>query len=213
MPLLRAFLSESCQRIPVLCSKVEALGLSKVKQMNFLKRVLTKLKGQTDMDRIQHALALPGRGGVLHDDLTLSKTSCRLEIEWRARNIHPWDRDLPEAEQELTFAEQSLADTDAAVSRLFKELPEVESIEFRVIHPESDQRILAGTVERSAFVAKIPAARINGTSTRTKLWLRGVTITVLVATSLVLVTSSGRMTATTSNSKDLSLWHAATGIF
>ena len=104
----------------------------------------------------------------------MTQASHRLEIEWRARDIHPWDRDSEPEERELLFTEQSVADADAALSRLFNESPEIDVIEFRVTHPDSHQRILAGTVER--------AARMPGTrdlSPRTRLWQRGVSTTIL----------------------------------
>jgi hypothetical protein len=95
----------------------------------------------------------------------LTQASHRLEIEWRARDIHPWDRDSEPEERELLFTEQSVADADAALSRLFNELPEIDVIEFSVTHPDSHQRILARTVERAA---RVPSMR--GLSPRTRLW-------------------------------------------
>jgi hypothetical protein len=145
------------------------------------KNVLRKLDLYSDRHGIENALALHRRGEVRRDGLTLTRACHHLEIEWRARDIHPWDRDCEPSERELEFTEQSLADTDAALSRLFKELPEVDVIEFRVIRPDSDVPILAGKVERSA-----PMPRTRGASPRTRLWHRGVTITLLAATAFVL---------------------------
>ena len=54
-----------------------------------------------------------------------------LQLEWREREIHPWDRDLPPSRQGELFGEQALQDTDAALIRLFQRLPEIEQIEFR----------------------------------------------------------------------------------
>jgi hypothetical protein len=47
------------------------------------------------------------------------------------------------------FAEQALADTEAAVLRLFEKLPEVDVIELSVLEPKSETLIAAGTVHRS----------------------------------------------------------------
>lgn len=103
--------------------------------MIFFKNVLRKVNLYSDRQGTKNALALHRRGEVRRDGLTLVQASHRLEIEWRARDIHPCDRGCKGAEYELEFTEQSLADTEAALSRLFKELPEIDVIEFRVIHP------------------------------------------------------------------------------
>jgi hypothetical protein len=133
------------------------------------KSVLQKLNLYRNRQGIEHALALHRRGEVRGDGLTLIKASCQLDIEWRARDIHSWDRGCQGAKYELLFTEQTLDDADAALSRLFKELPEVDVIVFKVFHPGSDVRILAGTVERSA-----PVPRTLDASPRTRLWYRGV---------------------------------------
>jgi hypothetical protein len=79
-----------------------------------------------------------------------------------------------------------MADTDLALSRLFNKLPEVDVIEFAVTHPDTYQRILAGKVERSS---PVPCAR--GASARTRLWHRGVTLTILCVVALVLGSGTG----------------------
>jgi hypothetical protein len=149
--------------------------------MMFLKSFLLKRKVSRDRKAIQDALDLHRRGEARRDGLTLTQASHYLEIEWRARDVHPWDRACESGEREFLFAEQSIADTDAALSRLFNELPEIDVIEFRVTQPDSDQRILAGKVERSG---RLPSAR--GVSARTRLWRQGVTITILVIVALAL---------------------------
>jgi hypothetical protein len=148
--------------------------------MTSLRSFLLKRKASRDRKAIGDALALHRRGEVRRDGLTLTSTSHRLEIEWRARDIHPWDRATESGEREALFARQSIADTDAALSRLFNELPEVDVIEFRVIHPDSGQRILAGAVERSVRPSS------PGLSVRTRLWQRGVAITIVAITAFVL---------------------------
>ncbi len=76
------------------------------------------------------------RGEVRSDGLSLNHLRNRLEIEWRAREIHPWDRDLPAIRVAQLFAEQCLDDANAALERLFSSLPEIAVIEFKVIEPE-----------------------------------------------------------------------------
>lgn len=61
--------------------------------------------------RVIKALALNQRGEARRDGLALNYFRDRLEIEWQARNIHPWDRDLPPARVARLFAEQCLDDT------------------------------------------------------------------------------------------------------
>jgi hypothetical protein len=139
-----------------------------------IKTVLRKLAVAEDRHRIEHALALHRRGEVRSDGLTLTAVSHHLEIEWCARDIHPWDRDSDRWEREDQFAEQSYDDTDAALSRLFKALPEVDVIDFKVVHPDSHERILAGTVSRTASVPKARKA-----SPRTRLWHRGVMVSLV----------------------------------
>jgi hypothetical protein len=151
--------------------------------MMYLKSFLSKRKMAREWKAIQNALALHRRGEVRRDGLNLISVSHHLEIEWRARDVHPWDRGTEDGEREVLFAEQSIADTDAALSRLFDELPEVNVIEFRVIHPDSGERILEGTVERSVRPS------CPGLSVRTKLWQRGVAITIVAIMAFVL--SSG----------------------
>ena len=100
---------------------------------------------------VEKALALNRRGEIRSDGLRLVKMHNRLEIEWRARNVHPWDRDLPPKQRLPMFIEQSLADTEAAVSRLFDTFPQVDVIELRVLEPASETAIMEGTVYRSAI--------------------------------------------------------------
>jgi hypothetical protein len=131
-----------------------------------LRSLLAKLNIFSDRRGIRNALAHSGE--VRDDGLTLVRASHRLEIEWRAREIHPWDRFSKQPER--VFTEQAISDTDATLSRLFDELPEVDVIEFAVLHPANDHRILAGKVERTD---RVPDTR--GLSPRTRLWHRGVT--------------------------------------
>jgi hypothetical protein len=105
---------------------------------------------------IKQALALHLRGEARRDGLTVDNVSSRLEIRWRARDIHPWDRDLAKYEREVMFTEQALADTEAAVYRLFERLPQVDVIELSVLEPKSETQIATGTVHRSDLNAARP---------------------------------------------------------
>jgi hypothetical protein len=106
--------------------------------------------------KIRKALALHLRGEVRRDGLTLDNVSSHLEIRWRARDIHPWDRHLARYEREVKFAEQALADTEAAILRLFEKLPQIDVIELSVLEPKSETLIAAGTVHRSDLHAARP---------------------------------------------------------
>jgi hypothetical protein len=78
-----------------------------------------------------------------------------LEIEWRARDIHPWDRSLlAPARRAAAFVEQSLADTEAAVYRLFEAVHQVDVITLKVFDRMSDNVIISGTVSRADILAR-----------------------------------------------------------
>jgi hypothetical protein len=98
--------------------------------------------------KIHRALALHNRGEVRSDGLLLTSARTRLQIEWIARDVHPWNRDLPSDQIEALFSEQCLADTSAAISRLFNEVPVLDSIELTVRRNPGEAPILAGTVYR-----------------------------------------------------------------
>jgi hypothetical protein len=105
---------------------------------------------------VTKALALSPRGFVPDDVLVLRKLSARLQVEWRSRDLHPWDRDLPPRRRAERVRELTLDDTDAAIMRLFRTLPDVDGLEVRVFAPlPSDRIILAGVVAREdAFAAR-----------------------------------------------------------
>jgi hypothetical protein len=99
------------------------------------------------------ALEVNRRAGVRNDGLSLKRMSNRLEVEWQARGIHPWDQGLPPEREAQKFVEQCLEDVDAALSRLFATLPDTDEIELRVLDPTSAKPIVAGTVTRAQAVA------------------------------------------------------------
>ncbi len=101
---------------------------------------------------VRRALTLRPRGGIPNDVLVLDSLVLSghcLELEWRARDIHPWDHDLSPARQAELFSKQALEDTDLALIRLFHSLSEIEQIEFQVLKPNGfDDVILTGMVDR-----------------------------------------------------------------
>jgi hypothetical protein len=113
--------------------------------------------------RIEQALELERRGEVRKDGLQLGEMQHRLEIRWRARGVHPWDRHLPRDARQARFIEQALVDTEAAIARLFEALPEVDLIDLCVTEPKSDATMLTGTVHRSDFqnVRPSPSVRMR----------------------------------------------------
>jgi hypothetical protein len=102
--------------------------------------------------------------------LQLDRVCNRLEIQWRARDIHPWDRGLPAHERARLFAAQSLADTESAISEIFEALPHIDVLDMAVLDPVSDAVLLAGSVNRAA----VPAQRQTTSSVRMRLNALGV---------------------------------------
>jgi hypothetical protein len=135
-------------------------------------RLLANLTKRLDTLRyrrgIERALALHLRDEVRSDGLKLRKLTNRLEIEWRARDIHPWDRHDPPDERAWLFVRQCLADTDAAITRLFRELPQVDTIALTVVEPHSESVIMAGTVDRDVVEPD------GGLSVGMRLWQQGI---------------------------------------
>jgi hypothetical protein len=119
--------------------------------------------------RVMTALALNQRGEARPDGLALNRFEHWLDIEWRARDVHPWDRDLSAARIVRLFAEQCLDDTSAALDRLFSKLPEIDVVEFKVTHPASGAPILSGSISRSE------ACTVKASSSGMKLKQLGVT--------------------------------------
>ena len=117
-------------------------------------RLLANLIRRLDIVRyrraIERALALHLRGEVRSDGLKLKHFTTRLEIEWRARDIHPWDRELvSDRESRVLILEQSLTDTEAAIFRIFAALPVIDVLDIAVLDHTSDSVIIAGHVDRS----------------------------------------------------------------
>jgi hypothetical protein len=99
------------------------------------------------------ALEVNRRAGVRNDGLSLTSMRNRLEVEWQAREIHPWDQGLPSERTAQKFVQQCLEDVDAAISRLFATLPDTDEIVLRVLDPTSGDPIVVGTVARAEAAA------------------------------------------------------------
>jgi hypothetical protein len=134
-----------------------------------LENLIQRLDGARYRRGIERALALHLRGEVRSDGLKLKKLSTRLEIEWLARDIHSWDRNDPPDRKAWLFFRQTLADTEAAITRLFQSLPQVDVIALTVLESNSESVIMAGTVSRSALE---PDTEL---SVGMRLWQRGIT--------------------------------------
>ena len=130
--------------------------------LRFLDRCLRCLELRCYRRNISRALALHLRGEARRDGLTPDHIRCRLEIHWRARDIHPWDRQCALREREALFAEQALTDTEVAVHRLFEQLPYIDVIELSVVEPASENPIAQGIVDRSTLNALRPELKSVG---------------------------------------------------
>jgi hypothetical protein len=123
--------------------------------MHVVKTLWGKLNRFRYKHSVERALALHLRGEVRRDGLNLISLRTHLEIEWRARDIHPWDRGLLlPAARAAAFVEQSLADTEVAIYRLFGALPQVDAITLRVLDRTSEHLMISGTVSRPFPVGK-----------------------------------------------------------
>ena len=117
--------------------------------LQVLETLLQKLGAHCYERGIKRALALHLCGEVRRDGLNLGGVTTHLDIEWWAREVHPWDRGLlSPSERASAFVEQALADTEAAVHRLFAALPQIDAITLKVREFGSERLIISGTVLR-----------------------------------------------------------------
>src|SRR5271154_5555461 len=111
--------------------------------LNVLETIFSRLGCYWYQRSIRRALALYLRGEVRRDGLHPINMATQLDIEWRARDIHPWDRPLlSRSQRAAAFVGQSLADTEAAVHRLFDAVPQVNVITLRVLDHASETVIV-----------------------------------------------------------------------
>lgn len=103
---------------------------------------------------VTKALTLTPRGFVPNDVLVLTKLSGQLQVEWLARDVHPWDRARQSDVRAEAFREQTLRDTDKSIVRFFELLPDIKAIDIRVCEPRTPHNLLlAGTVSRQDALA------------------------------------------------------------
>jgi hypothetical protein len=104
-------------------------------------------------ESVTKSLALHRRGEARADDPILMDLTVKMQMRWRARELHPWDRDLSTTRGARKLAQQTLSDTEAALERLFEACPDVDVIELSVIEPNPDgnRRVIFGTVRRDEF--------------------------------------------------------------
>ncbi|HKU24091.1 MAG TPA: hypothetical protein VJQ54_01400 [Candidatus Sulfotelmatobacter sp.] len=120
-----------------------------------MRSLLRNLRAAWKLRRVSRALgkalALHRRGEVRSDGLSILEGSIKLTVSWRARDIHPWDRDLPKDRAAGRLLDQTLHDTEDAVERIFSAFPEASSLELNVFEndPSSNKVIMSGVVERS----------------------------------------------------------------
>ena len=109
--------------------------------------------------KIRNALALQRRVEARSDGLELHRVSSRLEISWYARATHPWDRDA--SVDSTRLIEQCAKDAEAAISRLFQTLPEIDVIAATVLDRQSGAVIMEGTVYRSSLEVTAASTRMR----------------------------------------------------
>jgi hypothetical protein len=119
---------------------------------------------------LDSALGLHRRLEARADGLTLVDYSMKLIVRWRARNVHPWDRDLPDEQIAPRLVDQSLHDAEDAVERIFRAFPEASALELNVFEsdPASNRVIMSGLVIRSNL------GRSNAASIRMRLRMPGI---------------------------------------
>jgi len=138
--------SESCEQI----RRRQTTVNRRQAMPHLLETLLRNLDDYRYKRNIERALALHLRGEVRSDGLDRASSTTHLEIAWRARDIHPWDPGLVSRDQTArAFVEQALADTEAAISRLFEALPQVDVTILRIFEQGSDRLIISGTVSRA----------------------------------------------------------------
>jgi hypothetical protein len=120
--------------------------------MRLVQRLLLFLGSRLYRRNVYDALALQHRGEVRGDGLEITHITTQLEVEWWARELHPWDRFAPPEKAAVRFVQQSLADTEAAIARLFHASPMLDVIHLRVLDRHARCLIIEGVVHRSSVV-------------------------------------------------------------
>jgi hypothetical protein len=90
--------------------------------------------------------------------LDIDHLAVALRVVRLARDVHSCNDDLPERRKSELFAQQCLEDVDAAISHLFQELSEIDTLEIRVLERESKTQIITGIVHRSDLVVRVDSS-------------------------------------------------------
>jgi hypothetical protein len=100
--------------------------------------------------QVVRALRLAPRGGVANDSLLLSSVAVALTVEWHARDVHLWERDLSSECESEPINETLLNDTLTAIHQLFAYFPGADSLDVRVLTRRAPHELLlAGIVLRT----------------------------------------------------------------
>jgi hypothetical protein len=129
--------------------------------LHLLERLNAGLRASWLRRSIDNALALH-RTEVRSDGLRREEMSLRLLINWRARDLHPWDLDLVGHRRAVRLVEQTFSDTVAALERLFVGLPEVDVIDFKVLETDLGKHgtLLKGSITRRDFETWHPSSAV-----------------------------------------------------
>jgi hypothetical protein len=123
--------------------------------LRVLEPFLRKWDSRRYQRNVKRALALHLRGEVRRDGLTPIGVTTHVDIQWHARDIHPWDHDLlSQTQRALAYVQQSLSDTEAAICRLFEALPQVDVVTVKVLDRTEERVIISGSVSRLDFAAR-----------------------------------------------------------
>jgi hypothetical protein len=120
-----------------------------------MRSLLGKLRFGWKLHRVRRvldrALALHRRREVRSDGLVLVNYAMKLSVSWRAREIHPWDRNMPEEKIAPRLVAQTMHDAEDAVERIFEAFPEADVLDLNILEcdPDSNQVIMSGVVMRS----------------------------------------------------------------
>ena len=72
-----------------------------------------------------------------------------MQVEWIARDIHPWDRSISCELKERLHTQQCLDDTQAAIDRLFYAIPTLNSLRIRVFSESPRSLLITGVIKRN----------------------------------------------------------------
>ena len=125
--------------------------------------------------RVKKVLALKSHRQGRVDGLELKGLKTTLQVEWIAREVHPWDRNRPPMSVQKLYTLQCLQDTHTAIEGLFNEIPEVEALDIRIFSAPSQSVVIAGLVHREDLTHAVfdsPAMNLKtlGVSFRMSNW-------------------------------------------